>query len=133
MRLNLLYTEDYPHPIEKVWAALIDPAALAAWLMTNDFEPKVGKRFTLHCPPKPGSRGRFDCVVLELEPPSKMVWSWQGADEDPPSRVEFHLDRIASGTRLKLIHIGDTDPTMLGLLSQGWPKRLDALRSHLVS
>ena len=85
-------TEDYPHPIEKVWAAPIDPAAMADWLITNDFEPKVG--FKVRCPPKPGSRGRFDCVVFQLAPPTKMMWSWKGTDEGEPTRVEFHLDRI---------------------------------------
>jgi uncharacterized protein YndB with AHSA1/START domain len=131
VKLDLLYTEDYPYPLEKVWAALIDPVALADWLMPNDFEPKVGKHFTLRCPPKPGSRGRFDCVVLELAPPTKMVWSWQGSDEDEPSRLEFHLERIEIWTRLKLIHTGETDPAMLGLLSEGGPAKIKALREYL--
>ena len=47
MKLEILLVEDYAHPIGKVWAALTDPAALAEWLMVNDFEPQVGKRFTL--------------------------------------------------------------------------------------
>ncbi len=34
----------YPHPRDKVWAALTTPEALAEWLMPNDFEPVVGKR-----------------------------------------------------------------------------------------
>ncbi len=43
MKLEILLVEDYAHPIGKVWAALTDPAALAEWLMVNDFEPQVGK------------------------------------------------------------------------------------------
>ncbi|MGH7001873.1 MAG: SRPBCC family protein, partial [Stellaceae bacterium] len=66
--------EFYPRPIEKVWAALTDSEALADWLMANDFEPRVGRRFTFHSDPIPGWRGRVDCEVVALEPPSRMVW-----------------------------------------------------------
>ena len=37
--------EVLPHPPERVWQALTDPALLARWLMPNDF-------------PKPGHVGR---------------------------------------------------------------------------
>jgi uncharacterized protein YndB with AHSA1/START domain len=73
MKLEILLVEDYAHPIEKVWAALIEPAALAQWLMANDFEPRVGKRFTLRGEPTPQWRGWMDCELLEMEPPRWMV------------------------------------------------------------
>ncbi len=41
----------YPHPVELVWRALTEPAALATWLMTNDFQAKVGHRFTFRTDP----------------------------------------------------------------------------------
>ncbi|HIM47153.1 MAG TPA: SRPBCC domain-containing protein [Alphaproteobacteria bacterium] len=63
------------HPIEKVWTALTDREHLAAWLMRNDFEPRVGKAFTLHGVPMPGWRGWENCEVLELKAPRRMVWS----------------------------------------------------------
>ena len=43
----------FPHPPEKVWRALIDPELLASWLMPNDFEPRVGHRFTFRTDPVP--------------------------------------------------------------------------------
>ena len=43
----------FPHPPEKVWRALTDPQLLAAWLMPNDFEPRVGHRFTFRTDPVP--------------------------------------------------------------------------------
>jgi DNA-binding transcriptional ArsR family regulator len=64
--------EFYPHPIEKVWAATTDPAALAVWLMTNDFELRVGKRFRFwNEPAKPEWRGWIVRSACE-----------RGADED---------------------------------------------------
>ena len=59
MKLEILLVEDYTHPIEKVWAALTDPAALAQWLMVNDFEPRIGKRFY-------ASR-RAECAVAGMD------------------------------------------------------------------
>jgi uncharacterized protein YndB with AHSA1/START domain len=49
----------YPHPIDQVWAALTSSAALAAWLMPNDFQPEVGRTFTFTTKPAPG----FDGIV----------------------------------------------------------------------
>ena len=59
----------YPHPVDRVWAALTSSEALAAWLMPNDFEPVVGHRFTFRTKPAAGFDGMVRCEVLELDPP----------------------------------------------------------------
>jgi Activator of Hsp90 ATPase homolog 1-like protein len=41
----------YTHPPGRVWRALTDSAALADWLMPNDFLPRVGHRFTFTLEP----------------------------------------------------------------------------------
>ncbi len=82
MKVEILLVEDYTHPIDKVWAAITDPAALAQWLMVNDFEPRIGKRFTLRAEPTAEWRGWMDCEVLEMEPPRRMVWSWHRSELD---------------------------------------------------
>ena len=69
MTPEVIFVEELPHPLARVWMAITDPAQLADWLMPNDFEPRVGKRFTLRCPPGPGTRGWVDCTLLELEAP----------------------------------------------------------------
>jgi uncharacterized protein YndB with AHSA1/START domain len=133
MKLEILLVEDYAHPIEKVWTALTDPAALAQWLMVNDFEPRVGKRFTFRGEPSPNWRGWMDCEVLSMEPPRRMIWSWLRSESEEPNRVEFQLEPIACGTRLTLMHTGDTDPAAGGRYSSGWPIKLSHLRSLLES
>ena len=45
MKADIDATVVYGHPIDRVWAALTSSAALAAWLMPDDFHPEVG--FTL--------------------------------------------------------------------------------------
>ena len=131
MKLEILLVEDYAHPIAKVWAALTDPTALAQWLMLNDFEPRVGQRFMLRGEPTAQWRGWMECVVLEMEPPRRMVWSWRRSELDDPTRVEFRLDPIERGTRLTLMHTGDTDPGTRERTSSGWPVKLGQLRSLL--
>jgi uncharacterized protein YndB with AHSA1/START domain len=133
MKLEILLVEDYAHPIEKVWAALTEPSALAEWLMANDFEPRVGKRFTFRGEASPHWRGWMDCEVLAMEPPRRMVWSWHRSELEEPNRVEFRLEPITGGMRLTLMHTGETDPASGGRYSSGWPIKLNQLRSLLES
>lgn len=97
----------YPHPPEVVWAALTDGAALAQWLMPNDFQPVAGHRFQFRVDPMMGYTGIVECEVLEIEPPRRMVWSWvtvprAGKKAHPPLRIEWTLTPEGSGTRLDL-------------------------------
>jgi len=57
MSYEITLEQTYPHPPERVWRALTDSAALAEWLMPNDFEPRVGHKFRFRSKPMPGWRG----------------------------------------------------------------------------
>jgi uncharacterized protein YndB with AHSA1/START domain len=103
-QLDLVLEEVYAHPIEKVWAAVTDTEHLAIWLMQNDFEPRVGRAFTLQGVPVRGWRGWANCEVLELHPPHRMVWSWIAADDGLSTTVTFGLETLSAGTRLTLRH-----------------------------
>jgi uncharacterized protein YndB with AHSA1/START domain len=99
----------YPHPPERVWRALTDPAALAQWLMPNDFEPRVGHRFRFRTDPAPGFDGIVDCEVLRLEPPRLLEVSWRGGGID--TVVTWLLEPGgAGGTRLSLAQTGFEGP-----------------------
>jgi hypothetical protein len=50
---------------------------------------------------------------------------------EDPTRVEFRLDPIERGTRLTLMHTGDTDPGTIERTSSDWPVKLAELRSLL--
>lgn len=131
MKFDLVFDEIFPHPIQAVWHALTDSVALASWLMPNDFAPRLGHRFSLRSAAIPGWRGRAECQVLELDPPWRMVWSWRSADVGEPTMLTFELSTVAEGTRLKLHHAGDTDPTMVDLIRSRWPAKLRDLRGLL--
>ena len=132
MKLDLAIDEIFPQPIEAVWAALTDRATLASWLMPNDFEPRVGHRFTLD---DPAVDCHVTCQVLELDPPRRMVWSWHaGAEGETVTRVTFELAAApggAGGTRLVMRHEGDTTPAQRDSVGAGWAQKLPALRRWL--
>ncbi|MET0135121.1 MAG: SRPBCC domain-containing protein [Kibdelosporangium sp.] len=117
-----------PHPPERVWRALTDPALLAAWLMPNDFLPRVGHRFTFRTAPAPGFDGVVRCEVLDLRPLELLRISWAGGP-GVDTTVTWRLVAEGRGTRLFLRHEGfdETDPRQQAvwrLLDGGW-------RSHL--
>ncbi|HEX9336509.1 MAG TPA: SRPBCC domain-containing protein [Pseudonocardiaceae bacterium] len=69
----------YRHPPARVWRALTDPEALAAWLMPNDFAPELGHRFTFRTEPVPPYfDGIVHCEVIELDPPKALAYTWCG-------------------------------------------------------
>jgi len=131
VKFDLLFDEVFPHPIQAVWRALTDSVALASWLMSNDFAPRLGHRFTLRSPAIPGWRGWAECQVLEMDPPRRMVWSWQSTDVGEPTKLTFELSTVPEGTQLRLRHTGDTDPAMVNLIRSRWGAKLQALRGLL--
>ena len=88
----------YPHPPERVWQAIADQRALAAWLMPNDFQPVVGHQFTFRTDPAPGFDGIVQCEVLRVEPPRLLSYTWKGGPLD--TVVTFTLQPTVEGTRL---------------------------------
>ncbi len=132
MKLDLSLEERFEQSIDEVWAAITDAGMLARWLMENDFEPQVGRPFTLRHGGAPGI-GAIACVVLELDPPRRMVWSWSKGDEPDqrPSRVTFELHEDGGGTRLTLKHTGNAGDAAGQLATQRWPILISALRSLL--
>ncbi len=127
MRLDLQLDELLPQPVEAVWRALTDAAAISEWLMaTGDFRPEAGARFRLKTR-NLSANGWIDAEVLELDPPRRMVWAWSVNDGSPPTRVTFELEAEGEGTRLRLRHEGEIDPAFGRLLTEGWPGRVSLL------
>jgi uncharacterized protein YndB with AHSA1/START domain len=131
MRLDLSFQEHFPQPIEQVWQALTNPGMLARWLMENDFEPRVGKQFTMRNP-VPGYRGWIECEVLELEAPHRMAWSWSMGDEEAgPSRVTFELRSESGGTLLRVWHTGTLSDSDGEMVRDRWPIKVAAIAELL--
>jgi uncharacterized protein YndB with AHSA1/START domain len=94
------------HPPVRVWWALTDQAALARWLMPNDFRPVIGHSFTFRTEPRPDADfdGVVHCRVLAVEPERLLRISWRGGRLD--TTVTWTLVPEGRGTRLLLEHDG---------------------------
>ena len=63
-------------PSEQVWRAITDSATLAEWMFPNDFEPRVGHRFTFRVPGNP--KVNFDGLVVRHQPAGHNVGATVG-------------------------------------------------------
>ena len=100
MNLNVVLQEVLPHPIEAVWAALANRAAISDWLMqTAEFEPVAGTRFRIKTD-RLSADGWVKAEVIEFDPPRRMVWAWSVDEVTPPTTVIFELTPEGAGTRL---------------------------------
>jgi uncharacterized protein YndB with AHSA1/START domain len=123
MKTDIDLVAEYPHPAERVWAALTSSEALAAWLMPNDFEPVAGHRFTFRTNPAPGFDGIVRCEVLEIDPPKRLVWSQAGGKVE--TTVTFTLETVGrERTRLRMHQVGFdglAGQLTRRILAGGWP------------
>ena len=123
IHIDLTCDQWYPHPREAVWAAITTAEAIAEWLFETDFEPCVGKTFTLPT----NDIGTFTCTVVELIPPHRMTWLWQSPDIPERTLVVFTLWEEDGGTRLRIRHRGPAKPEHREDITEGWPGKLKHL------
>ena len=95
----------YPYPVEKVWQALTDRRILNAWMMNNDFEPRVGHKFKFENHSLPGIKTTIYCEVIELEPFKRLIYTWQDEITSEPTLVIWTLTIVEGGTQLQLKHL----------------------------
>ena len=104
---------DLPHPTEKVWRALTDPALLTEWLLPVvglDLELEPGAAFTFKAQPQPGWDGIVNCRFVEIEAHRKLSYAWVVGDPAGgfflDTVVTFTLEPTSAGTRLSLVQSG---------------------------
>ena len=73
---SLVVERVLPHPPEKLWRALTESSLLAQWMMNNDFEPVVGRKFQFRADPMPNWNGIVDCEVLVVDPHKCLSYNW---------------------------------------------------------
>ncbi len=107
---SVVVEREFPYPPEKLWRAMTQNALIEEWLMHNDFRPVVGNRFQLRAPPSPHWNGVTDCEVLVVEPPKRLVYSWNATGDEvatgPKTVVTFTLTPTKAGTQLRMEQSG---------------------------
>lgn len=130
----------FPYPPARVWRALTDPELLTRWLMPNDFQLKVGHRFTFQGTPMPKVKfsGIVQCEVLTFEVERTLCYSWadHSGENDLRSTVTWRLEPEGQGTHLFLEH-GGFDPAhpllqlSYQIMSGGWVRLVRQLGETL--
>ncbi len=101
---SLVIEREMPYPPAKIWRALTEGPLIAEWLMSNDFLPVVGHKFTLRTTPKPNWDGIIACEVLVVEANSRLSYSWGALGLG--SAVTWTLTPTDGGTHVRMEQSG---------------------------
>ena len=74
-----------PHSPAVVWMVLTRSDLIGRWLMPNDFELRLGKKFTFRTKPMGDWDGIVHCEILEIEPERRLAYSWIGGSDANPA------------------------------------------------
>lgn len=115
-----------------MWSAVATSEGIAAWLMPNDFEPILGRDFTIHA----GQFGDSPCKVTELDPQNRIGFNcgkdWQ---------IIFELKNLEGKTEFTVIHagwdaekvteFGQPHTIIRGIMDQGWAGLKEKLAAYV--
>ncbi|WP_126972677.1 SRPBCC family protein [Gynurincola endophyticus] len=114
-------------PVEKIWAALTNKEQMLQWYFSiDDFKPEPGFEFRFAGEGSKGDHYMHRCVVTEVNPLSKLQYSWQYEGYTGYSLVTFELFPQKNGTRISVSHQGlESFPQELAdftrnSFTQGW-------------
>ena len=128
MKKAIKHTWVFDQSPEIVWEYLTNSDLLAMWLMKNDFQPLKGHKFMFLTKPMPefGFDGNVHCEVLEIEPCTKLSYSWKGGPGDGTFNLNtvatWTLEAVGNGTELKLEHSGFEahNAFTFDIMNKGW-------------
>jgi uncharacterized protein YndB with AHSA1/START domain len=121
-------------PADRVWRALTDPAALAAWFWPQRFAPtadvdlRVGGRYRID---GPAVGMAVSGEYVTVEPPHKLVFTWIWDGEPGETLVTIELTPSDTGTELTVRHERFADDANRDNHAQGWLDCLDRLPEWL--
>ena len=101
---SVVMEKEFAHAPEKVWRALTEGGLIAQWLLENDFQPVVGRRFQFRTTPMGPWDGVIHSEVLIAEPHERLVYRWDSLGLE--SVVAWTLTPTASGTLVRMEQSG---------------------------
>lgn len=124
---TVVIEREFSHSPEKLWRALTETSLIAQWLMKNDFEPVVGRKFQFRFDPMPQWDGVIDSEVLIVDPLKQLSYSWNSLGLE--SVVLFTLTPTGNGTHVRMEQSGfrpDQEAAYKGA-GYGWKSFFDGL------
>lgn len=132
---TLVVERVFPHPAEKIWRALTESPLLAQWMMKNDFEPVVGRRFQFRADPMPNWNGIVDCEVRAVENLKRLEYSWGVGPSEAGMQwvVLWTLTPAEGGTHLRMEQSGFGPEQLANYqgAKYGWQKFFGGLETAL--
>ena len=122
-------------PIDRVYRAWTDPAALRQWFGPSDghecvlaeADLRVGGAYRLAMKTPSGDEHRVSGVYREIDAGRKLVFSWIWAsDPETETLVTVELRRLDEGTELLLTHELFADADVRDLHLGGWTGCIDS-------
>lgn len=108
-------TVDLEAPVSRVWRALTDHEEFGTWFRVRIEGPFVPGQVSRGHMTYPGyEHVRWHAVVQKMEPERLFSFTWhpnavdpkKDYSDEPPTLVEFTLEKIPSGTRLRIVESG---------------------------
>jgi uncharacterized protein YndB with AHSA1/START domain len=108
-------TIDLKAPVSRVWRALTDHEEFGTWFRVRLEGPFVPGQVSRGHITYPGKKHlRWEAVVQKMEPERLFSFTWHPYAVDPkadysgepPTLVEFMLEKIPTGTRLRIVESG---------------------------
>jgi uncharacterized protein YndB with AHSA1/START domain len=131
---SLHITRTLSADVERVWAAVTDADALAAWFWPPRLGPKVSADVRV------GGSFRIDATLggfavsgtyHEVTPPTRLVMSWRWDGDTDESVVTIELTPRGDSTELNLRHDQIASDEARDQHAQGWNDCLDRLGGWL--
>jgi len=121
---------------EKLWDALRKPEFTKQYWHGSwqESDWKAGAPWKMSMP---DGRVSDQGEVVEIDPPRRLVLSWQNQflpelKEEGFSRATYELEQIQDAVKLTVTHEMDRkDSKFIEKVSQGWPAILSSLKSYL--
>jgi uncharacterized protein YndB with AHSA1/START domain len=133
-------------PAARVWRALTDYREFNSWFGVRLEQPLVAGQPTSGHLTYPGYEHlRMEIVVQQLVPHRLFSFTWHPYAVDPqvdysaekPTLVEFHLEEMPGGTRLRLVESGFANlprhrySDALRMNDSGWSEQLQNIARHV--
>ncbi len=140
MKKMIKYNWFFEQSPETVWKYLTTSELIAQWLMKNDFELVLGRKFMFKANPYPDLEfdGNVYCEILEISPVKKLVYSWKSGDGEGKINVDSLVTWILipknGGTELILEHSGLDDlknVLLFQAMNKGWDENVRVKMGNL--
>lgn len=134
-------------PVSRVWKALTDHRQFGEWFGVKVEGPfEVGKISRGHITYPGYEYVQWDSLIEAMEPERRFVWSWHpyaverdvDYSKEERTRVEFFLEKTATGTRLTVTESGfekipeDRRFTALRMNEGGWEEQIKNIETYVV-